>query len=111
MIDRTCSAKRTETVALFAQAVYLLFSAVYICKETLEHALLSAGDAGHHHHHSPGQDLSSSGYASFYIACCCSAYPFTELITRQHSYGYLLSPYHYPALYTKRTTLFSLHLD
>jgi len=59
-VDR---AKRTETVALFAQAVYLLFSAVYICKETLEHALLSAGDAGHHHHHSPGQGgIQSSGY-------------------------------------------------
>ncbi|KIM28162.1 hypothetical protein M408DRAFT_329541 [Serendipita vermifera MAFF 305830] len=53
-------AKRTETVVLFAQAVYLLFSAVYICKETLEHALLSAGDAGHHHHHSPGQGIESS---------------------------------------------------
>jgi hypothetical protein len=58
-VDR---AKRTETVALFAQAVYLLFSAVYICKETLEHALLSAGDAGHHHHHSPGQEgIQNSG--------------------------------------------------
>ena len=59
------SAKRIETVALFAQAVYLLFSAVYICKETLEHALLSAGDAGHHHHHAPGQSFElDSGYVA-----------------------------------------------
>ncbi|CAG8644454.1 1073_t:CDS:2, partial [Acaulospora colombiana] len=48
-------AKRMETTAIFAQAVYLMFAAVYICKETLEHALLSAGDAGHHHHHEQGR--------------------------------------------------------
>ena len=39
-----------ETVLHFAQTVYLIFSAVYICKETVEHLLLSVGD-GHHHHH------------------------------------------------------------
>ena len=38
-----------ETVALFAQVVYLMFSAVYVFKETVEHVLLSAGE-GHHHH-------------------------------------------------------------
>jgi len=27
-----------------------MFSAVYVCKETVEHVLLSAGEAGHHHH-------------------------------------------------------------
>ncbi|KAI0043057.1 hypothetical protein FA95DRAFT_1499203 [Auriscalpium vulgare] len=41
--------KRVETVALFTQAVYLMFSAVYVFKETVEHLLLSAGE-GHHHH-------------------------------------------------------------
>ncbi|RDB17297.1 Zinc transporter 6 [Hypsizygus marmoreus] len=41
-----------ETVLMFAQAVYLMFSSVYVCKETVEHILLSAGGAeGHHHHH------------------------------------------------------------
>ncbi|RDB17576.1 hypothetical protein Hypma_001148 [Hypsizygus marmoreus] len=41
-----------ETVLMFAQAVYLMFSSVYVCKETAEHILLSAGGAeGHHHHH------------------------------------------------------------
>ena len=39
-------------MALFAQAVYLMFSSVYVCKETVEHLLLSAGGAeGHRHHH------------------------------------------------------------
>jgi hypothetical protein len=42
-----------ETVALFAQVVYLMFSAVYVFKETIEHVLLSAGE-GHHHH--PGDE-------------------------------------------------------
>ncbi|KAG6887783.1 hypothetical protein C0995_012763 [Termitomyces sp. Mi166 len=41
-----------KTVLMFGQAVYLLFSSVYVCKETLEHLLLSAGNVdGHHHHH------------------------------------------------------------
>ncbi|TFY59521.1 hypothetical protein EVG20_g7766 [Dentipellis fragilis] len=44
---------RLETVVLFAQAVYLMFSAVYVFKETVEHLLLSAGE-GHHHH--PGDE-------------------------------------------------------
>ena len=46
---------RLETVLMFAQTVYLIFASVYICKETVEHLLLSAGDdqqhhADHHHH-------------------------------------------------------------
>ena len=41
-----------RTVSMFGQAVYLMFSSVYVCKETLEHLLLSAGNVeGHHHHH------------------------------------------------------------
>lgn len=46
---------RLETVLMFAQSVYLIFSSVYVCKETVEHLLLAAGDdmrhhGGHHHH-------------------------------------------------------------
>lgn len=49
-----CRNARVETVALFTQAVYLLFAAVYVCKETVEHLLLSIGQEGKegHHHHS-----------------------------------------------------------
>jgi len=43
---------------MFAQSVYLIFASVYICKETVEHLLLSTGDDQHHHadhhHHSDG---------------------------------------------------------
>ncbi|KAI0698974.1 hypothetical protein C8T65DRAFT_660382 [Cerioporus squamosus] len=41
---------RIETLMTFAQSVYLIFTSVYVCKETVEHLLLSSGE-GHHHHH------------------------------------------------------------
>ncbi|OJT05934.1 hypothetical protein TRAPUB_3224 [Trametes pubescens] len=47
---------RIETVMTFAQSVYLIFTSVYVCKETLEHILLSSGE-GHHHHH--GDEVSA----------------------------------------------------
>ncbi|KAF8179850.1 hypothetical protein BJ912DRAFT_929496 [Pholiota molesta] len=51
-IRRPYGTGRIETVFMFAQAVYLMFSSVYVCKETVEHLLLSAGGGeGHHHHH------------------------------------------------------------
>lgn len=49
---------RMETVLMFAQAVYLMFSAVYVCKETVEHLLLSAGGQEGHHHHAGDEDPS-----------------------------------------------------
>jgi len=43
---------------MFAQSVYLIFASVYMCKEAVEHLLLSAGDDqqhhADHHHHSDG---------------------------------------------------------
>ena len=43
---------------MFAQSIYLIFASVYICKETVEHLLLSANDDqqhhADHHHHSDG---------------------------------------------------------
>ncbi|KAJ8522054.1 hypothetical protein ONZ45_g1313 [Pleurotus djamor] len=64
-IRRPYGNARVETLLMFAQAVYLMFSSVYVCKETVEHLLLSAGAGagvgggvgsgghsdGHHHHH------------------------------------------------------------
>jgi len=49
---------RVETVLMFAQAVYLMFSSVYVCKESVEHLLLSSGE-GHHHHH--GDEMEGLG--------------------------------------------------
>lgn len=46
---------------MFAQSVYLIFASVYMCKEAVEHLLLSAGDDqqhhADHHHHSDGYAL------------------------------------------------------
>jgi len=43
---------RFETLAIFAQSIYLIFASVYVCKEAVEHILLSHGEGqGHHHHH------------------------------------------------------------
>lgn len=54
---------RVEALALFAQSVYLLFAAVYVCKESVEHMLLSFGQEGQegHHHHSGDEDLGITG--------------------------------------------------
>ncbi|KAG9091099.1 hypothetical protein FRC06_000706, partial [Ceratobasidium sp. 370] len=50
---------RLEVTMLFAQVVYLMFAAVYICKETVEHLLLAAGSS--HHHHSGDDDAYTPG--------------------------------------------------
>ena len=48
---------RLETLALFAQSIYLVFASIYICKETVEYVLLTANEAGEaHHHHHHGSD-------------------------------------------------------
>lgn len=54
------SAARLSTLLTFAQSVYLMFSAVYVCKETIEHVLLSAGEAQGHHHHA-GDESAGTG--------------------------------------------------
>jgi hypothetical protein len=48
---------RVETVLMFAQAVYLMFSSVYVCKESVEHLLLSAGGGEGHHHHRGDEEV------------------------------------------------------
>ena len=42
---------------MFAQAVYLMFSSVYVCKESVEHLLLSAGGGEGHHHHRGDEEV------------------------------------------------------
>ncbi|KAF9461808.1 hypothetical protein BDZ94DRAFT_1370571 [Collybia nuda] len=61
-IRRSYGNAPVETVFMFAQAVYLMFSSVYVCKETVEHLLLSAGGGEGHHHHHGDEDESLVGY-------------------------------------------------
>lgn len=56
---------RLETLAVFAQSIYLIFASVYVCKEAVEHMLLSHGE-GHHHHRGDDTDL---GYVLWYAYC------------------------------------------
>lgn len=54
---------------MFAQSVYLMFSSVYVCKETVEHLLLSAGGAeGHHHHHGDEEGFGQGYVYKFYLS-------------------------------------------
>lgn len=64
-----------ETVALFAQVVYLMFSAVYVFKETVEHVLLSAGEGHHHHMGDEDVELLGSVHSKFLVIGI-----FTELL-------------------------------
>lgn len=78
---------RIETVMTFAQSVYLIFTSVYVCKETLEHILLSSGE-GHHHHH--GDEVSSVfGCVRRKSYVCCGAEMRTGLSSQ---FAYYLSP-------------------
>ncbi|KAF8752044.1 hypothetical protein RHS01_07851 [Rhizoctonia solani] len=56
-VARPFGSVRLETTLMFSQAVYLMFAAVYTCKETVEHMLLAAGSS--HHHHSGDEDAYS----------------------------------------------------
>ena len=71
----------------FAQSVYLIFTSVYVCKETIEHLLLSSGE-GHHHHH--GDEVSSVyGYVLL-----CLQYSSRELTFLQDRFPHPPAIYH-----------------
>ncbi|KAJ7058260.1 hypothetical protein C8F01DRAFT_1150197 [Mycena amicta] len=55
-LSKPYAAARALPVLLFAQSVYLMFSAVYVCKEALEHLLLSASAGDGHHHHAGDEE-------------------------------------------------------
>lgn len=43
-VSHAFSTQRISTLLNFVQTIYLLFAAVYVCKESIEHALLEGGD-------------------------------------------------------------------
>ncbi|KAJ7510205.1 hypothetical protein B0H11DRAFT_2415045 [Mycena galericulata] len=55
-VSKPYASARALPVLLFAQSVYLMFSAVYVCKEAFEHLLLSASTGDGHHHHAGEED-------------------------------------------------------
>jgi len=77
-----------ETIALFAQVVYLMFSAVYVFKETVEHVLLSAGEG--HHHHSGDEDVELLGSVRLQIVEMSPEMPFQHRFSCTLALAYAL---------------------
>lgn len=63
-----------ETVVAFAQSVYLIFASVYVCKETVEHLLLSSGEGHHHHSGDEVQEFFGSAIRSDVLAVYLTSY-------------------------------------
>lgn len=57
--------RRLVTLSHFSQAIYLLFSAVYVCKESVEHVLLLHGggeeEGAHGAGHGMGHGITGGG--------------------------------------------------
>ncbi|KAJ7940283.1 hypothetical protein B0H13DRAFT_1937394 [Mycena leptocephala] len=82
VVSKPYAAARTLPVLLFAQSVYLMFSAVYVCKEALEHLLLSAGE-GHHHH--AGDEVAGIDFPVFSTFLALVSLALTALVLDNHA--------------------------
>ncbi|EAU83814.1 hypothetical protein CC1G_07549 [Coprinopsis cinerea okayama7 len=104
-IKRPYGNGRYETVLLFTQAVYLMFSSVYVCKETVEHLLLSAGGEGHHHH--SGDEIEGAGieFPIFMVLVTFLTVLATSLVFDNNSRLVNISGNRLPSLHTLIRTL------
>lgn len=75
---------RVETVAYFASAIYLLFAAVYVCKESVEHILLSAGGQAHHHHGDGDHDGEGVSFPLYLILASSLSTVVTNIYFESH---------------------------
>lgn len=69
---------RTETVLQFSQTIFLLFASIYVCKESVEHALLEGAEK-HHEEDDVGLHLPWSLLAISTGACL-----FSNMILQNH---------------------------
>ncbi|KAJ6531325.1 hypothetical protein B0H19DRAFT_1191258 [Mycena capillaripes] len=97
VVSKPYAAARTLPVLLFAQSVYLMFSAVYVCKEALEHLLLSAGE-GHHHH--AGDEDAGIEYPVITTFLAFVALALTALLLDNHARLVALAGNRIPPLHT-----------
>ncbi|KZT54481.1 hypothetical protein CALCODRAFT_13243 [Calocera cornea HHB12733] len=91
---------RVETVALFAQSIYLIFAAVYVCKETVEHVILSGG--GDHHHHTGALDddeFEALAFPNILILISSSLVILSNFMYNNHSKLVDAIGYRFPTLY------------
>jgi len=86
-IRRSYGNAPVETVLMFAHAVFLMFSSVYVCKETVEHLLLSAGGEDGHHHHRGDEDERLVGVAFPVIMVLLTLFTVstTSIVYKNHS--------------------------
>lgn len=70
---------RIETLLQFSQTVYLLFAAIYVCKESFEHALLE-GSEEHHEQDDVGLTLPSGMLITATMACT-----FSNVLLQNHA--------------------------
>lgn len=66
-----------ETLLLFVQSIFLLFSSVYICKESIEHVLL----IGHDH----GEDFIEVVMPNVLLATALISTLFSSIFLNNHS--------------------------
>ncbi|KAH7106875.1 hypothetical protein BKA62DRAFT_685349 [Auriculariales sp. MPI-PUGE-AT-0066] len=85
-LQRPYGQDRVETTAFFAQTIYLLFAAVYVCKESVEHFLLSLGES-HHHHPSDEYNWNDFGspFPGVLLTACLGMVVFTASIYSNHA--------------------------
>ncbi|KAG9024781.1 hypothetical protein FRB95_011071, partial [Tulasnella sp. JGI-2019a] len=83
--------RRVETVALFAQSIYLIFASVYVCKEAFERVLLSStegipgsGDS-HEHHHQRIDDFDGPLYPITLLLTSTFSLLFSSFFYNNHS--------------------------
>ncbi|KAF7363781.1 hypothetical protein MSAN_01035900 [Mycena sanguinolenta] len=84
MVSKPYAAARARPVLLFAQSVYLMFSAVYVCKEAFEHLLLSAS-AGDGHHHHAGDEVAGIDFPVFTTLLALLSLTLTALMLDNHA--------------------------
>ncbi|KAK7038034.1 hypothetical protein R3P38DRAFT_3262516 [Favolaschia claudopus] len=88
VVSKPYATARARLVLLFAQSVYLMFSAVYVCKEALEHLLLSAGSsssAGDGHHHHTGDEEAGIEFPVLTILVALISLVTTALVLDNHA--------------------------
>ncbi|PLW17719.1 hypothetical protein PCASD_18670 [Puccinia coronata f. sp. avenae] len=83
-----CSQARLATLSLFTQSLFLLFSAIYVCKEAVEHMLMShphgsEGTGGSHLGHSD-RHQSEMEVSCSWVGSTLALVLFSALVTRNH---------------------------
>ncbi|KAF8211832.1 hypothetical protein K438DRAFT_1915742 [Mycena galopus ATCC 62051] len=113
VVSKPYAAARARPVLLFAQSVYLMFSAVYVCKEAFEHLLLSAsagdGSAGDGHHHHTGDEDAGIEYPVFTTLLAFVTLALTALLVDNHAGLVALAGNRIPPLSTllRQTSVYS----